>query len=79
MQYTTRIDERTAQAFSRLRAPEYAPLVAYLEAQRQRTLENLAVATTEVQIFRLQGESETLKRVLELIKGAEALIAKLKT
>lgn len=73
-----RVDERTARSFSNLRAPGMAPLLEYWRAQRVEVLEQLTQATTEQQIYRLQGEASVLKQMLELTEKAESLVTKLR-
>jgi hypothetical protein len=52
--------------------------VDYLKAQRLDVLEQLTKASTEQQIYRLQGEAGTIGELLGLVEGAEALLLKLK-
>jgi hypothetical protein len=73
-----RIDERVARCLTHLRGPEFEPLLGYLEAKRLQALENMALTTDEKLIFRLQGEVGALGELISNVKGAEALIAKLK-
>jgi hypothetical protein len=73
-----RIDEQTARAFVRLRAPDLAPITAYLKALRQDTLEQLAQQSVDAQVHRLQGRAEMAREILELIERAETLATKLK-
>lgn len=73
-----RIDERIAQCFARLRAPEFAPLLEYLRAERHESLEMMAQVADTDKIYRLQGEVGKLKEILGYIEGSETLIAKLK-
>jgi hypothetical protein len=54
------------------------PLVDYLRAQRLDVLEQLTKASTEQQIYRLQGEAGAIGELLGLVEGAEALLLKLK-
>jgi hypothetical protein len=55
-----------------------APFTEYLKNQRLEKLEQLTTATSEQQIYRLQGEAGLIKELLALITGAEALLLKLK-
>jgi hypothetical protein len=73
-----RIDERTARAIAHLKAPEFAPFVNFLEVQRQDALEQMALSTSDQQIYRLQGEVGLLKKLLGDIANADALLTKLK-
>jgi hypothetical protein len=73
-----RLDERTARAFAQLKNPALAPIVQYWQAQRQETLEQLTQATTDTQIYRLQGEAAVLKQLIEFTEKADSLIVKLK-
>jgi hypothetical protein len=71
-----RIDERAARCFALLRAPEMQPLVEYLKARRQETLERLGEATGEEMKSRLQGRQLELKEFLEMVEQGETLFAK---
>ena len=73
-----RVDARVARALAHLNNPEMKPLVDFLRAQRLDVLEQLTKASTEQQIYRLQGEAGTIGELLGLIEGAEALLLKLK-
>jgi hypothetical protein len=73
-----RIDERIARCFSQLRAQEFQPLVEYLKAERNETLEALTQVQDQNTIYRLQGKAVLLKDLLEYVEGADALVAKLK-
>ena len=73
-----RITEQIARCFALLRAPEYDPLLEYLRAERQGILEQMAQVHDEKIIYRLQGEAGALKRVIDNVENAEALIAKMK-
>lgn len=72
-----RIDVRVARALSSLKEPAFAPLLEYWRAKRQDALEQLAVCQNELQMYRLQGEAETYKTLVENVESAQALIAKL--
>jgi len=71
-----RVDERTARCFALLRAPEMQPLVEFLKARRQETLERLGEATGEEMKSRLQGRQIELKEFLEMVEQGETLFAK---
>lgn len=71
-----RVDERTARCFALLRAPEMQPLVEFLKARRQETLERLGEATGEEMKSRLQGRQIELKEILEMVEQGETLFAK---
>jgi hypothetical protein len=71
-----RVDERTARCFALLRAPEMQPLVEFLKARRQETLERLGEATGEEMKSRLQGRQLELKDFLEMVEQGETLFAK---
>lgn len=73
-----RIDERIARCFGLLRNPEFEPLVKYLRACREESLNAMAEISDPVQIHRLQGAVGTLKSLLEDIDQADELIKKLK-
>jgi hypothetical protein len=73
-----RLDERTARAFAQLKNPALQPILQFWRAQRQDTLEQLTQATTDTQVYRLQGEAAALKQMIEFAEKAESLIAKLK-
>jgi hypothetical protein len=71
-----RVDERTARCFALLRAPEMQPLIEFLKARRQETLERLGEATGEEMKSRLQGRQIELKEFLEMVEQGETLFAK---
>ena len=73
-----RIDERIARCLGWLRAEEFSPLLEYLKAEKQETLEMMAQVVDLDKIYRLQGKAGSLGELIQLIEGAEALIAKMK-
>jgi hypothetical protein len=68
-------DPSVLYAFSRLRAGEFATLVAYLREQRLALLEDLASAPLEG-MAKLQGEVATLTQILKYVDEGELLAAK---
>jgi len=72
-----RVDLRVARALTHLSKPEMQPLLAYLKAQRLDVLEQMSQVSVDSQVYRLQGEAGSLKRLIEMIEGADALLTKL--
>ena len=72
-----RLDEQVVRCLQHLRAPEFAPLIAYLEESRKGTLEQLVQVVQIEQIYRLQGEAGILGDLLSHIKNSSELITKL--
>ena len=71
-----RVDERVARCLSVLRSPEMQPLLEFLKARRQDTLERLGDVQGEEMKSRLQGRNLELKEILEMVDQAEMLYAK---
>lgn len=71
-----RVDDRVARCFSLMRTQDMQPLVEYLKARRQETLERLGEATGEEMKSRLQGRQIELKEILEMVEQGETLFAK---
>ena len=71
-----RVDERVARCLALMRSPEMQPLIEFLKARRQETLERLGEATGEEMKSRLQGRNLELKEILEMVEQAETLFAK---
>lgn len=71
-----RVDERVARCLSVLRSPEMQPLLEFLKARRQDTLERLGDVQGEEMKSRLQGRNLELKEILEMVEQAEMLYAK---
>lgn len=72
-----RLTEKSARCFQRLQAEDFAALVEYLRESRKSTLEDLAVAPQQDQIYRLQGEAAVLSKILENIEKSNDLVTKL--
>ncbi len=71
-----RVDDRVARCFSLMRTQDMQPLIEYLKARRQETLERLGEATGEEMKSRLQGRQIELKEILEMVEQGETLFAK---
>lgn len=71
-----RVDERVARCLSLLRSPEFKPLLEFLEARKQETLESLVNVQDKDQMVRLQGRAIELKEILELVGQSESLLTK---
>lgn len=71
-----RVDERVARCLTVLRSQEFKPLLEFLKARQQETLERLVDAQDKEQMVRLQGRALELKDFLELIEKGETLLAK---
>lgn len=72
-----RLDEQVVRCLQRLRAEEFAPLIAYFEESRKGTLEQLVAVVQKEQIYRLQGEAVVLGELISHIKNSNELIVKL--
>ena len=64
-----RLTPQQQQAFDRLRAPEWAPLVDLLTATLVEAQDHLLVAETPVGVHRLQGKITVLKGILGAISA----------
>jgi len=73
-----RIDERVARSLTLLRSEEFAPLLEYLGNCKADSLEKMAVASEQPQIYRLQGEVGVIKEFLDLVGRSGELIEKLR-
>lgn len=71
-----KIDEKVVRCFSHLRAPEFAPFLEYLKAEKQQALEMMAQVTDVDKIYRLQGKAGAVGDLISYVENAEALIAK---
>ena len=71
-----RVDERVARCLALMRSPEMQPLIEFLKARRQETLERLGDVQGEEMKSRLQGRNLELKEILEMVDQAEMLYAK---
>lgn len=72
-----KIDQKIALCFGRLRHSEFAPLMDYLKAQYEETLDRLVTANPEI-VRDLQGKAKILKELISYIEKNDELIAKLK-
>jgi hypothetical protein len=59
-----------------LQSAEFKPLLEFLQARQQETLDRLVDAQSTDQMVRLQGRAVELKEILELVNQGSALIAK---
>jgi hypothetical protein len=59
-----------------LQSAEFKPLLEFLQARQQETLDRLVDAQSTDQMVRLQGRAVELKEILELVDQGSALIAK---
>jgi hypothetical protein len=59
-----------------LQSAEFKPLLEFLQARQQETLDRLVAAQSTDQMVRLQGRAVELKEILELVDQGSALIAK---
>jgi hypothetical protein len=72
-----KLDEKVVRCFSHLRAPEFIALVEYLKATRQEALEKMAQVVDTDKIYRLQGQVGAIGEILQLVEGAENIMAKM--
>ena len=63
-------DERIERCLAMLKNPEFAPLLQYLEQDRQDDLDKLAQAIEPQFMYRLQGGVGKIKELLDLIAQA---------
>lgn len=73
-----KLEPQVVRCLGLLRSPELAPLMEYLKATRQHTLEQMAQAQTQDQILRMQGEARFLKEFIELVAKSPELMAKMR-
>lgn len=73
-----RVDERVARCLVLLKSPEFKPLLEFLQARKQDTLDSLVNVQDKDQMIRLQGRAIELKEILELVDQGDALIAKIR-
>lgn len=66
-----------ANAFHRLSAPELAPIVEYIKAERAEALEQMAAVGEEWQWRKAQGRAQFAEQLLKLVADAPTLVAKL--
>lgn len=67
----------TANAFQKLKAPELAPIVEWIQAERQEALELMAVVGDEMRWRKAQGRAQLAQELLELVENSAELAAKL--
>ena len=72
-----KIDLQIANAYIRLKAPEFEPLVAHLKEVHQKALEDMADVGDELRWRRLQGRASLAKELLELVESSGELVTKL--
>ena len=68
--------KKLLEASLRLRSAELRPFVEWLQSERELVLEMLSTAP-EHAVGRLQGETQRLKKILDLIETAPAVLDKL--
>jgi hypothetical protein len=66
-----------ANAFMKLRAPDMAPIVEFIQAERQESLELMAKTGEEWQWRKAQGRAQFAEELLKLVETSPALAAKL--
>ena len=59
-----------------MRSHEFKPLLEFLQAKQQETLDRLVDSQDKDQMVRLQGRAVELKEFLELVEKGETLLAK---
>jgi hypothetical protein len=70
-------DRTELAAFARLGAPETRGVVTYLEKARDLAVDGLVRAEDERLMRRLQGRAELARELLELVRDANQIIARL--
>jgi hypothetical protein len=73
----SKLNEDVARCFGRLRHSEFAPLLEFMKAQYQETVDSLIVADPEV-VKMLQGKARLLKDYISYIEENEKLVLKFK-
>lgn len=71
-----RVDERIARCLALLKSPEFKPLLEFLQARKQETLDSLVNVQDKDQMIRLQGRAIELKEILELVDQGDVLVTK---
>lgn len=72
-----RVDLHTATTFLKLRAPDFAAVVAHLKACRQDAQEAMSQTPHEDVWRTMQGRAALAAELVDLIENGEALAAKL--
>jgi hypothetical protein len=72
-----RIDKQIAVSMRRLKSPEMAPFVGYLENLRKADIALLIKSNDMPFVHRLQGRLDLLDSILNTVTDIDALIAKL--
>ncbi len=67
-----------AKAFQKLRAPDLAPIVEFIQAERLESLELMAKVNDETQWRKAQGRAQFAEELLKLVESANELAAKFK-
>jgi hypothetical protein len=62
-----RVDEKAAACFARLQAPEFQPVMTWLDAVYQETVEQLLVANATEVMRALQARAQFIKEFRELV------------
>ena len=71
------VDISTARALSKLRAPELAPFISWLQGVHQKAAGDCA-AVADVDTWRkLQGRAALAKELLDLVASADEIAAKI--
>lgn len=66
-----------ANAFSKLRAPDFEPVLTYLRAERQDAMELMTRLSDEQSWRQLQGKAKLIEELLTLVETSPELMAKL--
>ena len=67
----------TANAFQKLKAPELAPIVEWIQAERQDALELMAVVGDEMRWRKAQGRAQFAQELLVMVEKSSELAATL--
>lgn len=65
-----------ASSFMRLKAPEFEPLIGYLNSVHQTALESMAQVKDPDHWRKLQGRAQLAKELLDTIASSSDLVAK---
>ena len=67
-----------ANSFQKLRAPDLAPIVEFIQAERSEALELMSKVNDETQWRKAQGRAQFAEELLKLVEESPVLAAKLK-
>jgi len=75
---TVRLTLEAAQSLRRLKAPEFEPLIHWLEQVHLEALHAMAEVSDENTWRKLQGRAQIVQQLLENVRSSDTLVVKLK-